>query len=133
MEEHADKSVGIVRTQIVRVVQADAPLTLQSGKTLGPIDVAYETYGTLGLQRDNAVLICHALSGDSHVARHDAADTADRIEGQDELAEQKDRLLRTVAEMDNLRKRTRREVLESRRFAMQVVQVVPAGERFVVL
>jgi molecular chaperone GrpE len=36
---------------------------------------------------------------------------------QDELAEQKDRLLRTVAEMDNLRKRTRREVLESRRFA----------------
>ena len=36
--------------------------------------VAFETYGQLSPQGDNAVLICHALSGDSHVARHDADD-----------------------------------------------------------
>ena len=38
------------------------------------VTVAYETYGRLAPNRDNAVLICHALSGDSHVARHDSAD-----------------------------------------------------------
>jgi len=44
-------------------------LELECGRTLGPIDVAYETYGQLNDARDNnAVLICHALSGDAHVA-----------------------------------------------------------------
>ena len=52
----------------MRVVEADRPLELKSGKTLGPIDVAYETYGELNDQKDNALLICHALSGDAHVA-----------------------------------------------------------------
>ena len=63
-----DNSVGIVRTKTMRVVEADTPLELKSGKTLGPIDVAYETYGELNDQKDNALLICHALSGDAHVA-----------------------------------------------------------------
>ncbi|MCI0499519.1 MAG: homoserine O-acetyltransferase [Planctomycetales bacterium] len=68
MESDAKNSVGIIQTQTVRVVEADAPLRLACGKTLGPIDVAYETYGTLNDQKDNAVLICHALSGNAHVA-----------------------------------------------------------------
>lgn len=40
-------------------------LTLSSGATLGPIDIAYESYGTLNKKKDNAILICHALSGDA--------------------------------------------------------------------
>jgi len=46
----------------------DQKLVLQSGATLGPITLAYETYGTLNVDRSNAILICHALSGDAHVA-----------------------------------------------------------------
>lgn len=50
------------------------PLRLEKGGELSSVTVAYETYGALNTQRSNAVLICHALSGDSHVARHDASD-----------------------------------------------------------
>ncbi|MFA6133275.1 MAG: homoserine O-acetyltransferase [Phycisphaerae bacterium] len=52
----------------------DEPLALKLGDVLPSVTVAYETYGTLSPKKDNAILICHALSGDSHVARHDAAD-----------------------------------------------------------
>ena len=68
MKESTENSVGIVQTQTIRVVEADKPLELECGKTLGPIDVAYETYGQLNEAGDNVVLICHALSGDAHVA-----------------------------------------------------------------
>ncbi len=44
------------------------PLLLDSGATLGPFTVAYETYGTLNAERSNAVLVCHALTGDHYVA-----------------------------------------------------------------
>lgn len=43
-------------------------LTLESGIFIGPVTVAYETYGVLSPERDNAVLILHALSGDAHAA-----------------------------------------------------------------
>jgi homoserine O-acetyltransferase len=52
----------------MRVVERENPLALDCGKTLGPIDVAYETYGHLNKAGDNAILICHALSGNAHVA-----------------------------------------------------------------
>jgi homoserine O-acetyltransferase len=68
MAKFEDNSVGIVDTKTVRVVEGDRPLRLDCGKTLGPIDVAYETYGELNEAGDNVVLICHALSGDAHVA-----------------------------------------------------------------
>lgn len=67
-------SVGVVQTQKIRVIEADAPLTLRCGKTLGPIDVAYETYGELSGEKDNAILICHALSGNAHVAGYNSPD-----------------------------------------------------------
>jgi len=52
----------------------EEPFELERGGRLPSVTVAYETYGRLNDRRDNAVLICHALSGDSHVAAHDADD-----------------------------------------------------------
>ena len=47
---------------------ADRPLKLDAGVELSPFQIAYKTYGTLNAERSNAVLICHALTGDQHVA-----------------------------------------------------------------
>ncbi|MCX7005938.1 MAG: homoserine O-acetyltransferase, partial [Kiritimatiellaeota bacterium] len=56
-------------------VTFDRELKLQSGARLGPITLAYETYGTLNKDRSNAILVLHALSGDAHAAgRHAAGD-----------------------------------------------------------
>lgn len=61
-------SLGVTRTEVVRLFTEDEPLRLASGRTLGPVDVAYETYGTLNADASNAVLVCHALTGDAHAA-----------------------------------------------------------------
>jgi len=47
---------------------ADSPMRLDSGIEFGPFTVAYQTYGTLNRERSNAILACHALSGDQFVA-----------------------------------------------------------------
>lgn len=52
------------------------PVQLEHGDALPEITVAYETWGELSPQRDNAVFVCHALTGDSHVARHNEEDDA---------------------------------------------------------
>jgi homoserine O-acetyltransferase len=47
---------------------ASQPLALDCGQLLGPFSVAYQTYGELNPERSNAILVCHALTGDQHVA-----------------------------------------------------------------
>jgi homoserine O-acetyltransferase len=46
----------------------DEPLLLDAGVSLAPFQIGYKTYGTLNADRSNAVLVCHALTGDQHVA-----------------------------------------------------------------
>jgi homoserine O-acetyltransferase len=58
-------SVGNVTPQKARFTD---PLTLRSGDVLPAYELIYETYGALNAARDNAVLVCHALSGSHHVA-----------------------------------------------------------------
>ena len=71
-------SVGEVETKTWRFAEPPNELELRCGTRLGPIDVAYETYGELTRARDNAILICHALSGDAHVAGKHSADDPKR-------------------------------------------------------
>ena len=47
---------------------ADQPLALDSGHSLTNLQIAYQTYGELNAERTNAILVCHALTGDQHVA-----------------------------------------------------------------
>jgi len=56
------------RNSLVARFGADRPLKLDAGVELAPFQIAYKTYGTLNAERSNAVLICHALTGDHHVA-----------------------------------------------------------------
>ena len=47
---------------------AEEPLRLDAGVALAPFQIAYQTYGALNSTRTNAILVCHALTGDQHVA-----------------------------------------------------------------
>jgi homoserine O-acetyltransferase len=67
-----ESSAGLIETQggVMRF-PADRPLRLDSGARIDGLEVAYNTYGRLNEARSNAVLVCHALSGDQHAAsRH---------------------------------------------------------------
>jgi homoserine O-acetyltransferase len=65
------ESVGVVERQYAHFKET---LHLRSGQTLEGFTLAYETYGQLNADRSNAVLICHALSGDAHVAGYTDAE-----------------------------------------------------------
>ena len=66
----APDSVGIATPSSYHF---DEPLLLRSGKTLPCYDLMVETYGELNAKRSNAILICHALSGDHHAAGYHSA------------------------------------------------------------
>jgi homoserine O-acetyltransferase len=63
-DEH---SVGVVEPHSFTFA-TDEPMRLESGAYLGPVTIAYETYGRLNEDRTNAILIVHALSGSAHAA-----------------------------------------------------------------
>jgi len=65
LEELKTDSVGLVSP---RCIHFDEHLALRSGKTLSGFDLMIETYGELNQDRSNAILVCHALSGDHHAA-----------------------------------------------------------------
>ena len=65
-------SIGIVKPKIFKCPD---PIKLSCGMTLDNYELIYETYGKLNKNKDNAVLVCHALSGNQHVAgRHKKTD-----------------------------------------------------------
>lgn len=72
-------AVGVVRTQYLDLPD---PVRLDVGSHLAPVRLAYETYGRLSPTRDNAILVCHALSGDAHAAGwSDDPDTPTALDG----------------------------------------------------
>ncbi len=75
MNQHAVRSIAPTHrseadepTSPVQRFGADEPLVLDAGVALGPWQIAYQTYGMLNAERSNAILICHALTGDQHAA-----------------------------------------------------------------
>ncbi len=62
------RSVGLVEKQYFTFAGPPDEMGLESGAGLGPVTLAYETYGALNADKSNAVLVAHALTGDSHAA-----------------------------------------------------------------
>lgn len=74
-EEQQAHSVGIVQKQTFTFAEPPDEMLLACSKKLGPITLAYETYGTLNKDLSNVILVEHALSGDAHAAgRHKPTD-----------------------------------------------------------
>ena len=64
-------SVGIIKPKTVDIKET---LKLDCGKVLDGFKLIYETYGQLNPEKNNAILICHALSGDHHAAGYHSKD-----------------------------------------------------------
>jgi homoserine O-acetyltransferase/O-succinyltransferase len=67
VEELARSQTERPASHVARFSEAE-PLPLDAGVSLSPFQVAYQTYGTLNHDKSNAILVCHALTGDQHVA-----------------------------------------------------------------
>ena len=80
--QQASPSAGATVTkQFFHFAEPPEELVLESGARLGPVTIAYETWGTLNTSRDNVILVAHAFSGDSHAAGYYADDTVDAKPG----------------------------------------------------
>lgn len=66
--DSAVASVGIVTKESWSFGSAAEPFVLENRQTLSEVEVAYETYGQLSARRDNAILVCHGITGSSHAA-----------------------------------------------------------------
>jgi len=68
----ASKAAGLREVDaprsLVAYFGADTPLKMDAGVSLSPLTIAYQTYGELNADKSNAILVCHALTGDQHVA-----------------------------------------------------------------
>ncbi len=72
---HTQQALGVSVGEVELQSVTFPSLTLDSGRVLEPVTIAYETYGRLNAERTNAVLVLHALSGDSHAAGYYPGDT----------------------------------------------------------
>ena len=61
-------------SKYIRKFELSDTLNLERGGSLEKVEIAYETYGQLNSDKSNCILICHAITGDSHVAKHDEND-----------------------------------------------------------
>ena len=68
LTENTNEGLGLVETKYFTFANPRDEFTLESGEKLGPVTLAYETYGTLNSDKSNAILILHALTGNAHVA-----------------------------------------------------------------
>lgn len=66
--QNSDERLAAARFEPVMRFGMDAPLLLDCGVSLAPLEIAYQTYGTLNADRSNAILVCHALTLDQYVA-----------------------------------------------------------------
>jgi len=71
LRSFSEDSIGIVETQYYTI---NEKIVLESGGNIGPVTIAYETYGKLNETKDNAILVLHALTGDAHAAGYNSAD-----------------------------------------------------------
>ena len=64
-------SVGWTEPHVITLADGNNPLLLDCGEELAPISVEYEMYGEMNQNKDNVILLLHALSGDAHAAGWD--------------------------------------------------------------
>lgn len=72
--DQVESSVGLVKKELFTFAQPPDEIILDSGARIGPVTIAYETCGVLNPEKTNAILVLHALSGDSHMAGYYSPD-----------------------------------------------------------
>jgi len=73
-KSNLEQSVGLVETKLASITLPPGGFKLEGGDALPKLTIAYETYGTISPAKDNIIFICHALTGDAHVAGFHSTD-----------------------------------------------------------